>query len=213
MITGTDLDDATAVYFGGAASSNILSDTATQITAAVPGGTLGAVDVTVTTAGGTSPTSSADQFTGIVAPAVTSLDTLAGPNAGGTDVTIYGTDLAGATTVNFGSSAGTILDDAGSYTSQSPALAAGTVHVTVATPYGTSATSTADQFTYVDRQPLWPKLLRPAGHGPHGCRNVGLLAGDSDPQGLPLTAILVTDPADTGSLSFNSDGSFDLHAQ
>ncbi len=42
----------------------------TTITADSPAGT-GTVDVTVTTPSGTSPTSAADQFTYIVAPAVT----------------------------------------------------------------------------------------------------------------------------------------------
>jgi hypothetical protein len=61
-ITGTNLGTAAtaAVRFGGKAAT-ILSDNGTQITAVSPAGT-GAVDVTVTTGGGTSVTSAADRF-------------------------------------------------------------------------------------------------------------------------------------------------------
>ena len=61
-ITGTGFTGATAVDFGTtpATSFTVVSDT--TITADSPAGT-GTVDVTVTTPGGTSATSSADQFT------------------------------------------------------------------------------------------------------------------------------------------------------
>ncbi|OWK39899.1 IPT/TIG domain-containing protein [Fimbriiglobus ruber] len=68
-ITGTDLGNATAVAFGGVAGA-IVSDTATQIVATAPVESAGVVDVTVTTAGGTSVTSSADQFTYAIPPTV-----------------------------------------------------------------------------------------------------------------------------------------------
>ncbi len=60
-ITGTNLGGASAVEFGSNAAT-ITADSATSITATSPAGT-GTVDVTVTTAGGTSATSPADEFT------------------------------------------------------------------------------------------------------------------------------------------------------
>ena len=64
-------------------------------------------------------------------------------------VTISGTNLAGATLVNFGSFAATIQSDtATQIVVLSPAGAAGTVDVTVTTANGTSATSSADLFAY-----------------------------------------------------------------
>ena len=208
-ITGTDLDNASEVYFGGVESMHVTSDSLTQITATVPAGTLGTVDVTVATSAGTSSISPADQFTGIAAPAVSGLNTLAGPPSGGTDVTVFGTDLDGATSVKFGQTAGTIIVDASTYIlAESPAHSAGTVHVTVTTPYGTSTTSTADQFTFVA-----PPTAVAASYSVTQDATLtvsaanGVLTEDTDPQGLPLTATLLTDPAD-GILSFNSDGSF-----
>ena len=71
-----------------------------------PAGT-GTVDVTVTTPGGTSATSPADQFTYVAAPTVTGLSPTSGPAAGGTLVTITGTGFTGATAVDFGTTPAT----------------------------------------------------------------------------------------------------------
>ncbi len=147
-VTGTGLADATAVDFG-TRSAAIISDTATTVTVTSPTGSAGTVDVTVTTAGGTSTTSVADQFTYVVAPAVTAVSPGSGPIAGGTTVTVTGTNLGDATSVEFGANEGTVTaDTATSITVTSPA-GTGTVDVTVTTAAGTSATSSADHFTYV----------------------------------------------------------------
>src|SRR5262249_48349033 len=61
-ITGTNFSGATAVSFGGNAAGSFTVNSASQITATSPAG-VGTVDVTVTTAGGTSATSSGDRFT------------------------------------------------------------------------------------------------------------------------------------------------------
>ena len=63
------------------------------------------MNVTVVTPGGTSATSASDQFTYMAAPTVTKVSPAAGPLGGGTTVTITGTNLAGATAVDFGSTA------------------------------------------------------------------------------------------------------------
>jgi hypothetical protein len=60
-VTGTTLTGASAVDFG-SASATFLVNSATQITAIAPTGS-GTVDVTVTTPGGTSTTSGADEYT------------------------------------------------------------------------------------------------------------------------------------------------------
>ena len=75
--------------------------------------------------------------------------------AGGTLVTITGSGFTGATAVDFGTIAGDGLDVVSdtTITADSPA-GTGTVDVTVTTPSGTSATSSADQFT------LWLRRSR-----------------------------------------------------
>ena len=87
---------------------------------------------------------------GASTPAVLSVSPTSGPTAGGTSVTITGTDLTGATSVTFGSTAATsyTVNSAGTITAVSPVGSAGTVDITVTTAGGTSATSSSDQFTY-----------------------------------------------------------------
>lgn len=105
-------------------------------------------------------------------PTVTAVSPTGGPIAGGTLVTVTGTDFTGATDVKFGTLSGTDVTvvDATHITVKSPAQAAGTVHVTVTTPDGTSATGTADQFTYFDMptvtgvSPGAPSSRSPARH-------------------------------------------------
>jgi hypothetical protein len=89
-----------------------------------------------------------------VVPAVTGILPNFGPIAGGTSVIITGTGFTGASSVKFGTTANatgamTVTSDT-QITVTSPAHAAGTVDVTVTNPSGTSATSSADQFTYVE---------------------------------------------------------------
>jgi hypothetical protein len=62
-ITGTNFTGATAVDFGSSPAASLTIPSPTTIIATAPSGSAGTVDVTVTTPGGTSGTSSADQFT------------------------------------------------------------------------------------------------------------------------------------------------------
>jgi predicted hotdog family 3-hydroxylacyl-ACP dehydratase len=86
----------------------------------------------------------------ILTPTVTGIGPNGGPPAGGTTVTITGTNLTGATAVAFGGTAAAqfAVNSATAITALSPAGAISAVDVTVTTPNGTSATSAADRFTY-----------------------------------------------------------------
>jgi len=150
-LTGTHFTGATDVKFGATNATGFTVNSATSITATSPAGSAGTVDITVTTTGGTSATSSADQFTYVAAPTVTSISPTSGPTAGGTSVTLTGTHFTGATDVKFGATnaTGFTVNSATSITATSPAGSASTVDITVTTVGGTSATSSADQFTYV----------------------------------------------------------------
>jgi hypothetical protein len=149
-ITGIKFTGATAVKFGSAPATSFTVNSDTSITATSPAGTA-IVDVTVTTAGGTSPTSPADQFTySLLVPTVTSVSPNTGATVGGTSVTVTGTNFIGTTAVKFGTTAATsfTVNSATSITATSPA-GTGTVDLTVTTPGGTSATVAADHFTFV----------------------------------------------------------------
>src|SRR5205807_9379849 len=106
---GSSFTGAAAVRFGGTAASSFTVNSATSITATAPAAYVGIVDITVTTLGGSSATSTADQFTyvSVPAPVVTGLSPTAGPLVGGTIVTITGSNFTGATAVTFGGLAAT----------------------------------------------------------------------------------------------------------
>lgn len=148
VITGSGFTGASSVSFGPTSTvPTVNSDT--QISVSSPPGT-GVVDVTVTAPGGTSAVTPADQFTYTAPPAlpaITGIDPGSGPEAGGTEVTITGTGLTGATSVNFGGTSvmPTQVSDT-TVKATSPASSVdGPVNVTVTTPAGTSA---AVQFSY-----------------------------------------------------------------
>jgi hypothetical protein len=149
-ITGANFIGATAVKFGATNATSFTVNSATQITATAPAGT-GTVDVTVTTVGGTSATSAADQFSYMQpVPTITSVSPNTGPTTGGTAVAITGSNFTGTTAVKFGATNATSFTVIS--TTQISAIAPpgslGTVDVTVKTPSGTSAISPADQYSY-----------------------------------------------------------------
>jgi hypothetical protein len=151
VLSGSNFNGATAVEFGGVDATAFSVDSATQITATAPAGTAGTAHVTVTTAYGTSSTSSADLFTYVAAPTVTGLDVSAGSTLGGTTVVLTGSNFSGLVAVSFGGTpaAALTVDSSTQITATTPAQFAGLVDVTVTTPQGTSALSSADQFDYV----------------------------------------------------------------
>jgi YVTN family beta-propeller protein len=145
-ITGTSLDEVTTVVnFGpNPATDLFLNAAGTQLRATSPGGA-GTVPVTVTTSGGTS---NAVPFSYLPpAPALTAIAPHRGPTAGGTLVTISGTNLGGATVASFGhsSATGVFFNPAGTQVLATAPGGAGTVPVTVTTPGGAS---NALDFTY-----------------------------------------------------------------
>ena len=147
-ITGTGFTKASTVSFGAtkAKASTYVSET--ELSAESPAGT-GTVNVTVVTAGGTSATSPADDFSYVSTPTVSKLTPAEGPEAGKTTVTITGTGFTGATAVSFGATAAAKykVESSTKITATSPA-GSGTVEVTVTTPGGTSAEVPADLYTY-----------------------------------------------------------------
>ncbi len=135
-ITGTNLTGATSVTIGGASATGVTIVNSTTITATTPAGTAGARDVAVTTAGGTG--TGAGLFTYIAAPAVTGISPSAGPAAGGTSVTITGTNLTGATSVTIGgvSATGVTVVNSTTITATTPAGTVGAKDVVVTTSGG-----------------------------------------------------------------------------
>jgi alpha-tubulin suppressor-like RCC1 family protein len=149
-LRGANFTGATAVRFGTTPATSFTVTSPTTATAVAPAGK-GIVDVTIATAAGISPASPVDRYTYMVAPIVTKLSTKTGSAAGGTNVTITGKELTGASAVSFGPNPATsfTVNSATSITAVAPPGVAGTVDVTVTAAGGTSAVSAKDRFKYV----------------------------------------------------------------
>lgn len=156
MLTGTNFVNVTNVFFGSTQATQFVANTATQLNVVVPAGTAGTVDVTVVTAGGTSPNTPNDDYTYTSSanlPVITSVSPAqVQVNTSGTTTTITGSNFTGVTGVTIGGSNAPIV---GTPTSTSivvtvPArTSTGTVEVVVTTPAGSNGTTgTQNDFTY-----------------------------------------------------------------
>jgi hypothetical protein len=149
-ISGSSLANATSVLFGTQPATNVTA-TENSITATAPAEAPGPVDVTVTTAAGTSAATTADRFTyTLPTPQVTKLSPARGSVKGGNAVVISGTDLTDVSTVRFGRTTARF-----GTTPQGTVLAIvpkakkpGRVTVTVTTPGGSSPRTPAARYTY-----------------------------------------------------------------
>ena len=146
-VYGTGFSHVSSVMFGTRPGTGVTPLDPDLLTVRDPGGT-GTVDVTVTTAGGTSATGSATRFTYLPAPTVTGLSQPAGPEPGGGTVIISGTDFTGAATTLFGSSPAVFSVDSGTRITAIIPAGRGTVNVTVTTAGGSSAVSAAGRYSY-----------------------------------------------------------------
>ena len=153
-ITGTRLTGTNSIKFGSTAASAIAGTSisvisSTQVRVKTPAGSAGVKNIYLTATSGS--TTRSNGFTYVAAPTITSFNPPSGTSAGGTTVTITGTNLANASAVRFGSTAGTVTaNTATSITVKSPAGAVSSagVALTVITPGGTSPASTT-KFRYV----------------------------------------------------------------
>jgi hypothetical protein len=186
QLFGSGFTGATAVAFGtttlvpcgpgvSGACFSVGGDKRVFITS--PSGTANTtVDVTVTSGGLTSATNAYAKYTFDPPgpPVVGGVSPRSGPAAGGTPVTIMGSGFSGATTVAFG--AATVppcgpgvpspcftVDRDNQISTNSPAGTAGApVDVKVTVGAVTSATSSADQFTYLGAVAVFPAMTNGA---------------------------------------------------
>ena len=155
-ITGTGLTSADTVKFGQLRAYRVTPISATQIRVVSPPESAGTIDVTVTTATGTSAVNDSDQFTydpsqPALVPTVTSVSPTSGPTSGGGFVTIDGDNLDGAYEVDFGTVQAQEFTTVSNTELQVrvPAHDVGTVDITVKTqPLGPTANTPADLYTY-----------------------------------------------------------------
>lgn len=169
-VNGTNLLGATQIAFGDYFGT-VQSCNSTSCTVSSPqSGSTGPVDVVVTTPGGMSTTSPSDQFTFLTPPlpVVDSISPTSGSTLGGDEITLTGSNLTGASEVDFGTTSDFNFS-CSSDTScqvQDPAGTPGPTDVTVITPGGQSTDSPGDVFTYIQAPPPAVTQLSESG-GPY----------------------------------------------
>ncbi len=171
-IKGTGFAEGANVAFGGTPAKHVEVRSATSIVAESPAGNEGAsVPVRVENAAGASAEVAADKFAYTNAPAVAGVTPDVGREDGGSEVTITGANLQGATQVYFGSTpaAGFTVKSAETIVATSPRHKGGEVDVTVQTPSGASEAGPADKFSYVHGTPVSSSGLLLSGY----CEAVG----------------------------------------
>jgi len=151
-ITGTNFVSGATVTFGATAATNINVVSSTTITATSPAHAAGAVNVVVTNTNGLSGTLTGG-YTYMAPepepPTVTSVSPNTGTTAGGTSVTITGTNFALGAAVIFGGTAAINVTVTSTTTiiASTPAHAVGAVNVVITNPNGQSGSLT-NGFTY-----------------------------------------------------------------
>ena len=172
-VRGAGFEQSTQVSFGGQQAVFTTFVSSEELVAVAPGGT-GTVDVTATSAGGTSATGSADRFT-FEPPTLSAISPSSGRAAGGTVVTLTGSGFAGASAVKFGSSAAQSFEvqSDSSITAVAPAKKPGSAPITVTVGGVTSLKVKLDVFRYLPESPpelgRCAKVAKGAGKYGSGC--------------------------------------------
>jgi IPT/TIG domain/Fibronectin type III domain/Bacterial TSP3 repeat len=197
-VTGTAFVSGATVRVNSVAATGVTFVSATQIRAVTPAGTAGARSVQVTNPDGQSGTlASAFTYTAPASsPTLSAVSPVSGPAAGGTAVTLTGTNFAAGATVTVGGAAatGVVVVSSTRITAVTPAGTAGARDVRVVLSGGLAATLTG-AFTYTagtstdsDGDGLtndWETLY---GLNPNSAAGVDGAAGDPDGDGLTNAA-------------------------
>ena len=139
-LTGTNFLSGATVTIGGVAATSVVVVSLTSITAVVPAGTEGIVDVVVSNVSGGSST--LEQSFEYIAAHILSLTPARGLTSGGQNVLIRGVNFVTGSTITFGGTAatGVTFIDGQNYYATTPAHAAGSVTVVITEPLGTVVT-------------------------------------------------------------------------
>lgn len=210
MITGSNLtadgqSTPPSVTFGGVAATKVSIVSPTQVSATTPPHDAGDVTVQVTNPNGESATA-AEPFTYTTSSlTLGSVSPISGPAAGGTQVTITGTNFQAGVGVTFGGLAATSVEVTSSTTIEAttPAHTAGDIGVTVTNSDGQSATLSSG-YAYHSVSLSWSApssstvtitgydvYRSPASAGPYSKLN-----------STQVTSTLYTDPTVQGSTTY-----------
>ena len=158
-ISGANFASGATVTIGGVAASSVSIASSTSIQAVTGAHAAGAADVTVAVDGRSSTLASAFTYVALPPPTISSISPTSGSTAGGTTVTLTGTNFAAGATVTIGGVAATGVTAIGSTSLRAVtgARAAGAGDVVVAV--GTQSATLARGYTYVASGPNPPPVI------------------------------------------------------
>lgn len=185
VVTGTGFVAGATVTIGGTSATGVVVNSATEIvatTAAKPAGTYNLV----VTLPDTTTYTEANAFTYAATPTITTVSPASGPTAGGTTVTITGTNFRAGIAVTFGGTAGTglVFNSATELVVTTPAKTAG-LYAVVVTNSDTSTYTKANGFQYGDQPTI--TAVAPATVGTSGGANVQVTGTNFRTTGTTLT--------------------------
>ncbi len=148
-ITGSGFTSASTVFFGGVQSTHVNFVNSTSLVATAPPGSLGSVDIAVTTSNGSITLPGAYSYLG--PPQINRISPTSAASTGGNILQIFGTSFTSDSTVKVGTvSANNVqLQGTTSVSASIPAGAAGTTQ-TVSLTNGNGTANLASAFTYLD---------------------------------------------------------------
>lgn len=191
-INGSNFSSSTdsappSVSFGGVAAKNVRIVSSSQLLAVVPPHRSGKVSVQVTTADGLSSSAAGAFIYTASSLTVSSITPTSGGTAGGTVVTITGTNFASGATVSFGGGAasGVSFVSANQLRATTPPHASGSVSVAVVNPDSTSATLPGG-FTFGTASSLSVNSVSPAS-GPAAGGTKVTISGANFQAGVSVT--------------------------
>jgi hypothetical protein len=158
-IGGANFAAGATVTIGGVAATNVQFVTSASLKATTAARAAGPADVTVTVDGRSSTLSSAFTYVVLPPPTVTGITPPSGSTAGGTTVTVTGTNFAAGATVTIGgvAASGVTVLSPTSLRAVTGAHAAGASDVVVAV--GAQSATLARGFTYVVPGPNLPPVI------------------------------------------------------
>jgi hypothetical protein len=155
-IGGSNFVSGATVSFGGSPASSVSFVNATQLKATTPSHAAGSVNVAVTNPDGANAVLVGGFTFGTVSLTVSGVSPISGPAAGGTTVTISGTNFQAGVSVTFGGLAATsvTLSNSSTIVAVTPAHSSGSAAVAVTNSDGQSATL-ASGFTFHSIDLIW----------------------------------------------------------
>jgi hypothetical protein len=158
-ISGANFSAGAAVTIGGVAATTVSVVSTTSIQATTGTHAAGAADVTVTVDGRSSTLASAFTYVTLPPPTISAISPSSGSTAGGTTVTLTGTNFASGATVSIGGVAatGVTVLSATSLRAVTGPRAAGVADVVVAV--GTQSATLARGYTYAVAAPNPPPVI------------------------------------------------------